>query len=177
MRKVVLSCLVLLFSFLLISCGSSSDTSPLEDRVAIVDDSVQGGNGGFFVSLDENSVIPIKERDNIETQQPKKGRITADLWVEPDDPEVAAVNDKVMNPYLIKGTTTKLTRVFSNYEDIKFIPSGVTWKRRLSKENVKRGTVFLVQSAKKKIYKVRIDHVSESLIQITYREIRSLEAN
>lgn len=146
------------------------------DRIIIADTTKLEGESypAFFVSLSENKIIPVIEAVNLETGKLKKNRINADLWIEPGDPEIAALNTNFGDDFegiLTEGTNTWLSIIHSSYNEIKSPPVGISWNRKLSTGDIRKGVVFIVKSTNSDIYKVRIDRVTESFIQITYKKL------
>lgn len=108
---------------------------------------------GVLVSLDRVQVIALPARvADLKTTD-------ADVWIEPRDPEIAALTTGAAGALGIahEGRDARVALTTGPYDAIVHVPEHSTWLERLPVEAVSAGRVFLVQSSGGRYYKVRID--------------------
>jgi hypothetical protein len=145
-KSVVLVCLVVT------SCAR--DRNVRTTRL-VVDDTSFNTYPAALVSLDRAEVIPLPER--LEDMK----ATAADLWIEPGDPELAAITAEgaaqLFSGRAHLGHDVRIASVAFDYDSITTVPSGLTWLTRPHTDDIKSGGVFIVQSSGDRYYKLRID--------------------
>ncbi len=133
-------------------------------RTFLIDQRYLGRYPAVFLSLDEDKIVPVPE--------PLRGsEIVADLWIEPQGPSIAPLSANFEGARHV-GADTKLADVnVDDYKGIKRIPPNVKWRDYID-ERIHQGLVFLVKSSTEKVYKVRIDHLSNRSIALSYARLK-----
>ena len=97
----------------------------------------------------------------------------ADLWIEPRDPEINCL-DRIEDTKL-KGVTPHIITTSIAFDQLneKTMPKQID-KNEVPRDQIKAGSVFLVQASNKAIYKVRIDRTDKAaeILVFTYQLIR-----
>jgi hypothetical protein len=149
----------------LISCAHRNG-SPGTEQTQHPRDHAEGGtlvvdNKSFnrypaaLVSLDRAEIIQLPEHfgDMKETD--------ADLWIEPGDPEMAAMTaegaKRLFDGGAHVGRDVRIGVASLDYDNIIKVPAGLTWLARLPVDVIETGAVFIVQSSSTRYFKVRID--------------------
>ncbi len=101
-----------------------------------------------------------------------QGRVVvADLWIEPNDPEIAGLKAK-FEGMVHPGKDTYVSASTLTYDEITKSPPNIIWDRKLHKAAIVKGGVFLVSSSTGQIFKVRFDEVTKASIKLTFAKLK-----
>lgn len=130
------------------------------------------GYPAAFASLDNHRLQNVPAT----REELRKLTIEADLWIEPDDPEVSGIPKKFEGA-THKGDDTKVAAVHSgSFDSIERLPQDVKWIDKLKSKDIKQGNIFFVKSSTGRIYKVRFEHIEKKAsITIVYQELPSTD--
>lgn len=154
MKKLKLSILLLIAS-LLTACGNSG-------KSLIIDKTKYENYPAVFVSLMNAQILSV----NTKKYKEQIKSIDADLWIEPNDPEIST----------IPGRNAKIAYLATEYKDLSKIPNYVHWGEKLEKRQIRGGNMFLVKTEHGNVFKVFINTFHkegiDSYIKITFTEIK-----
>lgn len=167
MKKLFL----LLLCLSIIGCQSAN--------TLMIDNKIYEKYPAAFVSLDKGKIYPIED------PRIKTVKVDADLWIEPEDPEIRAIIN-IKNKIVHEGEDVTVASTDLSYKNIKAIKdiNGVKWSESIERDKIHEGAVFIVKSSTNKIYKVKIDKLfadrdnyfakpeNRSYMQITFQRIR-----
>ncbi len=139
--------------------------APKTGGTLVIDASVFGEYPAALVSLDTGTIIRLDDAM-------KAKRAPADLWIEPNDPEIAGLKaefEGMVHP----GEDTQIAVPTSlDYAATTTLPAGATWGRKMPKESIVKGAVFLVKTSAGQFYKVRIDEATKASIKLTFAKLK-----
>lgn len=147
-RRIILVLAFLAAPLMAVGCGADEPTQ------ITIDVSDYDGYPAAFVDLSEQSVeeaSPIMERG---------GEISADLWVEPGDPEIGGLAEEFAGLRHI-GSDVELAGVLNaSLGEVSEVPVDVQWRDGVSGSNL-AGHVFLVRDSEGALYKMTVEPVNE----------------
>ncbi len=158
-----------LFTFLCLFLGSYGlvwgQTAP---QTVTINKQSFGGYPAVLFSLQSNKITKLANDFN-------EDRFSgdADLWIEPRDPEINCL-ERVEDTKL-SGVTPHIALVTTGFDqlNVQTMPKQID-KSEVPGNQIREGTVFLVQASNNAVYKVRIDRAdktTETLV-LTYQLIR-----
>ena len=100
-----------------------------------------------------------------------KMRITGDLWIEPDDPEISGLTKDFEGATHLGNDTKVATVPGVKFQELKTVPPDVKWKRKIERSSIKTGLLFLVRTSNDLVAKVLVAKSSERSMTLEYQII------
>ena len=131
----------------------TNHTSQIKREITINEDSFGEEYPAVFLDLKNNSLMIYSKDVDV---------INADLWIEPNDPEIAGLTNREGGIEHV-GEDVSLRIIDRNLsdKDIRSLDLN-TFQRSLDKSKIKAGLVFAVMASDKSLYKVEIISFTQS---------------
>lgn len=123
-----------------------------------IDKQTFGQYPAAVVSLDQGRVLPAPGKPG---RKAPPTQVNADLWIEPNDPEIAALTSEIKEIAHVGQDVALAVLEGVDFDGLRAAPAQADWTDRVPKAEIRLGTVFLVRSSSGKLYKLRIEVFSE----------------